>query len=91
MNLSKLIQADPRVDSGRIVIDVAKHFLDVIEVTSGFQHVGGAGVPKQVARPGFPNVRCVDVPLDQGTEKSGFKRLAPIGQEQMSRIGFDGE
>ena len=48
VDASELLNADLGVDAGRVQAGVTEQLLDVADVGSTFEHVGGAGVTKQV-------------------------------------------
>ena len=55
--------------------------LDVADIGAVIQHDGGAGVAQGVSRTGLPNVRQLDVAMDQTANPVRIKGLPPAVQE----------
>ena len=70
VNVEQLADRDLGVDGRRFQLFVPEQLLDVADVGSAFQHVGGAGVPEQVAAA----LACEAGLLDPGGRPCGEAR-----------------
>ena len=86
VDLFELADADLRVNLGGIELGVTEKLLDVAHICAVLQHRRGAGVAKEVARPGLADVCCCDVISDKLAHSVGGEGLSEVGQEQVGSV-----
>ena len=78
VHLFELSDAHLGVNLGGVYLGVSKLLLDKSYISSVFEHVGGTGVPQQVATATFGNVGGFDVfshHLCKAVVSEGFKQV----------------
>ena len=81
----QFVDADVRVDLGRLQVRVSQHLLDEADVGAAFEHVRRAGVAQQVRGAGLVHAGEAQVALDLVGHLLRLDRLAVVAQEQ--RLG----
>jgi len=90
MHFAELFDGHRRVNLGRIQFGMTEELLDVADVGPAFEHVGGAGVPEEVAGTGALHARAVERVTHNVAQAALAEAFAVAGQEQglLGRVGF---
>ena len=82
MHFGERLDVDVGVNLGGFHALVAQHFLHEADVGAAEVHVGGAGMPPQVARAGFVDTAALEQALDPVAKVIGAEALAVAGEKE---------
>ena len=82
VDLAEFLNVDVGVDLRGFHAGVAEHFLHVADVGTAAVHVGGAGMPPQMAGAGFVDAAAFEEFFDPVTEVVGGEASAVAGEEE---------